>query len=278
MSLKKYVAALAACSMLYFAAAVKAQEKLADGKTYAIEYSKPEKKPENNKFKLGGSFNSAIATDYVVKAGFVASKGPVIQNNLNLDVSNIFSNKDKLTLTYWSSYGLDGRKSNGQEVGGHELQETDLDIFYNFKISDSFSARISYQRWMFHFGPFSGKGIDVIEPGIHYSGIVEADVFADLAFRRKWIKSGQMYYGELSKPLKIIGSEKFFDITLTPRISAAYLNHYFQEQSSWAHITPGISANLSRGPFSIEAFAKKQFGFDTKIDKKYSGVSVNFNF
>jgi len=200
--------------------------------------------------ELSLTITENIISSYITKSGGKIGDGPVNQSMLLANFSG------------WYGYGW-----HNYNFKLSKMTEYDLVVGKWFAINN-FIIDLSYQKWI-------GKNFrdDAVEASIKYNGQITALLVLDKIITEKLSSENNRFYFEIKKSFPIA------NFSITPTISTAYLNNFYNE-SGWAHITGGISGRYEFSKnFYLSAFIKYQTGFfSTKNSLAYGGTGLNINF
>ena len=200
--------------------------------------------------------------------GRVAGNDAANQNTLNV---NLF---DHLTGTLWTDY----------HFGAGKVEQFDLDLTAHTKLAEvrsglfkgTVTGGLGFQDWDYPTdlgGPHSDL---ILFSSISYNGPKTINI--TLADRHLldygWVWHSDTVKLDVSRSFKVVEKGKC-SFTLTPSISVCY-NDNFKGDTGYRAITPGITAGLSWGNWSIGGFVKDQRNISSKVQSlTYYGITIS---
>lgn len=211
---------------------------------------------------------TTVASDFVAPSGFRMGKGAVNQTYVE-------GNAGPVKGFVWSNYRLGEEKPN----------EVDVAANVNFPIAKikkgplkgDISGFVGAQVWTYPTPEFGDKPDVLLEAEVKYTGPIDVSVNVRKGMTEGIGKDSSRVYVRGSKLFELLNKESGLKVTLTPEISAAYLDEFFGVTGK-AHGTVGATLGVQKGNFNLEAFVKQQFGDNGMETFKYGGISAGWAF
>lgn len=212
---------------------------------------------------------NTVASRYHTVTGFVMSEGPVNQSLVSLSKPNVFMKGDVLDGYVWSNLDL---KTN-------TVSEIDFGIDYTFPIAENvLGGKLTGYTELAHWEyPDSrlGDNDKALSGKLSYEGPVSASIKATQLLTSG---RGRSYELALSKPFELGKLDDKTSITLTPVISTAHLDDFY-DFNGFSNVQAGVDFSLKRGNLSLDAYIRQQEGLqDGFEDRTLFGIGVSFSF
>jgi len=199
-------------------------------------------------------------TSYV--SGLISPMGLAVKESCRQDYLSLRSNN--FTFGVWQN----------QFLGEKGVAERDFIGSYSFPLSKNFSGNVSFQYWDYPNGRF-GNFNAVETAGIDYTGKVNINIGYAHLNENRVTKNGDRLVLKISKPFKLLDDKT--KVTITPSIATSFVNDYLGH-SGISQATAGINLGISRGRFSLNAFANMQKSLEGNIDTLiWYGVGVGYD-
>jgi len=201
------------------------------------------------------TFSETLASDYFTKSGSRTGKGPVAQSMMNISSWGFYT-------TLWNNYDFRLKKAT----------ENDITLGKKFITENSFgtfSADFSYIRQL-----LENSNENLLEANFKYKGFVTGSFIWTKLITEGFKSDHNRYHLELAKPIPI------GKLTITPSVTAAYLDHFYNGSRGWAHVTARLKSEYEVSKhISIFAQINRQKGImKNKESLFYGGGGIRYSF